>query len=185
MVSTSTFRLLRGMVGRMVWLAAERIESARLLLEPLRIDHAEPMVAVLADPALYRYTGGEPPSLDELRRRYAAQVTGHSGDGAQGWLNWVITLAGSQESIGYVQATLERSGTRLDAEIAWVIGSKHQGTGLGSEAATTMVRWLRTYGVDHLVAHVHPDHGASAGVARKLGLSPTGVIEDGETRWQS
>ena len=43
--------------------------AARLTLEPLRVDHAPAMVEVLADPALYEFTGGRPPTLDELTAR--------------------------------------------------------------------------------------------------------------------
>ncbi len=43
---------------------------------------------------------------------------------------------------------------------------------------------LRTQGVETLVAHVHPDHQASRGVARAIGLIPTATVLDGGTRWQ-
>jgi len=56
---------------------------------------------------------------------------------------------------------------------------------MATEAAAAMVHWLRARGVDRLVAHVHPEHAASVGVARNLGLHPTGVIDDGEARWQT
>lgn len=169
----------------MGWPRAEPVESQRLRLVPLSVEHAEHMVEVLADPALYEYTGGGPPTLGQLRDRYATQVVGHSADGTHGWLNWVVTLAGSAEPVGYVQATLQRRERAMEAEIAWVIAPRHQGQGLATEAATTMTTWLRAHGVEHLVAHVHPAHDASAGVARNVGLRPTGTVDDGEDRWQS
>ena len=43
------------------------------------------MVAVLADPAIYTFTGGEPPSLARLRALYAHQATGAAPDGAERW----------------------------------------------------------------------------------------------------
>jgi len=39
--------------------------------------------------------------------------------------------------------------------------------------------------VSSFVAYVHPEHHASMGVARKQGLHPTPVVEDGEIRWES
>lgn len=45
------------------------------------------MVAVLADPVLYEFTGGEPPAVDVLVARYRAQVAGAGRDGEQ-WLDW-------------------------------------------------------------------------------------------------
>jgi hypothetical protein len=46
-----------------------------------------------------------------------------------------------------------------------------------------MLDWLGGHGVAVFVAHIHPDHQASAGVARHLTLTPTGVAVDGEVRW--
>ncbi len=48
-----------------------------------------------------------------------------------------------------------------------------------------MAGWLRRHGVDVLVAHVHPSHEASIGVARHLGMTATDVLVDGEVRWTS
>ena len=67
----------------MDWPASEPIISARLLLEPLSVEHAPSMVEVLAEPSLYDYTGGNAPSLELLADRYAAQTVGHSDDGSQ------------------------------------------------------------------------------------------------------
>jgi hypothetical protein len=51
-------------------------------LAPLTVTDAEEMVGVLSGEELYRFTGGRPPALDELRATYARQVIGHSPDGA-------------------------------------------------------------------------------------------------------
>ena len=55
---------------------AEPLRAPSVTLEPLTVEHAEAMAAVLADPALYAVTGGEPPTTEELRARYARQVLG-------------------------------------------------------------------------------------------------------------
>jgi RimJ/RimL family protein N-acetyltransferase len=153
------------------------VSSDRLLLEPLMVEHAPAMVAVLADPSLYTFTGGSPPTLKELVERYARQSAGHSPDGSEVWLNWIVVLG--EEPIGYVQATV----VGPEAEIAWVVSPAYQGRGLASEAAAAAVAWLAAAGVTRLVAHIHPDHAASARVAERLGLRATDVVEDGEVRW--
>jgi RimJ/RimL family protein N-acetyltransferase len=167
------------------WPTAEAIATTRLTLEPLRVEHAEEMAVALDDSALHTFIGGEPATAGELRERYARQVVGHSADGSQGWLNWVVRLDATGEAVGTVQATLHRTGQRLTADVAWVVASAHHGHGIASEAATAMVRWLRERGVDELVAFVHPDHTASGGVARHLGLVATDDLVDGEVRWVS
>jgi RimJ/RimL family protein N-acetyltransferase len=86
---------------------------------------------------------------------------------------------GSHEAVGTLQATV--SGRT--AELAWVIATSHQGEGLATEAATAVRDVLRAAGVATFVAHVHPDHAASAAIARRLGLRPTQARDDGEIRW--
>ncbi|WP_084151988.1 GNAT family N-acetyltransferase [Nocardioides halotolerans] len=148
-----------------------------LELVPLSVDHAPAMVAVLADPSIYEFTGGTQPTLEELTARYARQTAGHSSDGSERWLNWVVLL--DSDPVGYVQATV----TGDSAEIAWVVSPPAQGRGVASAAARAMVDELTASGVRRLVAHVHPDHAASARVAERLGLRRTDVVEDGEVRW--
>ena len=77
-----------------------------LSLRPLRVDDAEAMAAVLADPDLYTYTGGTPPGEEELRQRYAILARGRSEDGAEDWANWIVVLEPEGRPVGYVQATI-------------------------------------------------------------------------------
>jgi len=167
------------------WPRAEPIEAEGLTLEPLRADHAGEMVEVLADPRLYEYIGGAPPSPEQLRARYALQAVGHSPDRRHGWLNWIVRERATGAAIGTVQATVTATDGRWEAEIAWVIGTMHQGRGYAKEAAGAMVGWLRSQGTDTITAHIDPEHEASMAVARHLGLAATEVVEGGETRWES
>ena len=169
----------------MDWPQAEPIETARLTLEPLSVDHADEMLEVLDDPRLHEFIGRAPPSPAELRTRYALQAAGHSPDRRQGWLNWIVRVRETGVAVGTVQATLSPAGAGTSAEVAWVIGVGHQRRGYATEAAGAMARWLRGHGANTLTAHIHPDHKASAGVARHLGLTPTNVVEGRETRWVS
>jgi RimJ/RimL family protein N-acetyltransferase len=166
---------------------AERLRTARLFLEPLTADDAaalaEEMAPVLADPALYRFTGGGPPEPGELRRRYAAQAAGTSPDGSQGWLNWIVRERSTGSVVGFVQATVEERAGAPVAELAWVVGTGGQGRGVATEAAAAMLTRLRRHGVGTVTASIHPGNGASARVAVKLGLAPTDAVVDGETRW--
>ena len=169
----------------MDWPASEPIISARLLLEPLSVEHAPSMVEVLAEPSLYDYTGGNAPSLELLADRYAAQTVGHSDDGSQWWLNWVVIQRDAGKPVGFVQATVEYDSGRLVADIAWLISPRWQGQGIASEATRAMAAWLRLNGVNHFTARIHPDHEASMRVARNQVLYATSSKKDGETRWES
>ncbi|GHH63677.1 GNAT family N-acetyltransferase [Lentzea cavernae] len=154
------------------------IRTDRLDLVPLTAGHAEEMAEVLADPALHTFTGGAPLTPGALRSRYERLVAG-SPDPAVRWLNWVISTRDSGHLAGTVQATV----TDGVAEIAWVVGTPWQGRGIAREAARGLVAWLRTQPVHTVIAHVHPDHHASAAVAASAGLTATAEVHDGEVRW--
>lgn len=157
------------------------ISTARLRLEPLRVDDAEAMVTVLGDEGMYEFTGGRPPSLEQLRDRYEHLAVGRSSDGAELWCNWIVWLPDGT-AIGVLQATIEAAGT--GAAVAWEVGVAWQGRGLASEAAAAIVGWLVEQGVDDITAHIHPHHAASAGVAARAGLVPTADVVDGERVWR-
>jgi RimJ/RimL family protein N-acetyltransferase len=170
---------------RMAWPTAEELDTPRLHLEPLTVEHAAEMIGVLADPSLYRFIGGKPPALAHLRELYERMQTQQSADGTQWWLNWIARLHTSGDAIGTVQATVERHDSDLVAEIAWIVAAAHQGRGFATEATAAMLDWLRRAGVVTFVAHIHPDHDGSIKVARRMGLHPTDQVEDGEIRWSS
>jgi RimJ/RimL family protein N-acetyltransferase len=165
-----------------VTFAARTITTERLDLLPLRVGHAEEMAAVLADPALHAFIGGEPETPQGLRSRYR-RLTAGSGDPAVGWLNWVVRLRDASCLTGTVQATVRFDGAGAVAEVAWVVGTSWQGRGIATEAARGLVDWLARQGVRMVAAHIHPGHLASAAVAAAAGLEATGEWHDGEIRW--
>lgn len=115
------------------------LRTARLTLLPLRVEHAEEMAVVLADPALHAFTGDAPLPVAELRARYQRQVAG-SPDPAEAWGNWVIRLDAEGALTGYVQAT----ATADQAEIAWVVGTP--GSGVASPRRPPRAWWPRSPG---------------------------------------
>jgi RimJ/RimL family protein N-acetyltransferase len=161
-------------------ITAEAIRTDRLTLLPLRAGHAGEMAAALADPDLHAFIGGAPLSPRDLRARYECLVAG-SPDPAVSWCNWVIQLRDPGCLVGTVQATISTGG--LTAEVAWVVGTPWQGQGIATEAARALVAWLGQQSVPAVIAHIHPDHQASAAVAAAAGLTPTEERHDGEVRW--
>ncbi|MFG3344514.1 GNAT family N-acetyltransferase [Streptomyces sp. NPDC048018] len=160
--------------------SAAPLRGARLDLEPLRLDHAAEMAGALADPALHSFIGGAPLPEPELRSRYERLLAGAPDPSTTSWCNWVLRLRESGAAVGTVQATVMPDR----AEIAWVVGTPWQGHGLAREAAAVLAAWLRERGAPLLLAHVHPEHHASAAVAAAAGLAPTEEFEDGERRWE-
>jgi RimJ/RimL family protein N-acetyltransferase len=163
--------------------AAQVIATRRLDLLPLAIEHAEEMAAALSDPVLHTFTGGAPDTLDGLRSRYR-RLTAGSPDPGVSWLNWVIRLRDEGCLTGTVQATISASDRGHRAEIAWVVGTAWQGRGIATEAARGLVDWLDQQPISTVIAHIHPDHHASAAVAARAGLTPTDEWHGGEIRWR-
>ncbi|MFF1695740.1 GNAT family N-acetyltransferase [Streptomyces sp. NPDC058257] len=171
----------------MTTVLAQEIGTARLVLVPLEVDHADEMAVVLSDPGLHAFIGGAPDDPQALRARYRRMTAG-APDPAVSWYNWVLRLRDEGCLAGTVQATVvpgaDGSGG-LVAEIAWVVGTPWQGRGIAVEAARGLVGWLTGQpDVRGIIAHVHPDHRASAAVATAAGLSPTDERQDGEVKWQ-
>lgn len=85
--------------------AAEVLTSERLILTPLSVNDAQEMHPVLADPQLYRFTGGAAPSLEELERRFTLQCA-DSPEPEVAWRNWITRLAEDGRAVGFVQTTV-------------------------------------------------------------------------------
>ncbi|GAA2932963.1 GNAT family N-acetyltransferase [Streptomyces enissocaesilis] len=164
-------------------IVAQAISTARLDLLPLHVEHAAEMAAVLSDPALHAFTGGTPDTPQALRSRYQRMTAG-SPDPAVSWLNWVIRLRGEACLTGTVQATISPSGHGPISEVAWVVGTPWQGRGIATEAARELVDWLSQQQAQTVIAHIHPEHQASAAVATAAGLTPTGEWHEDEIRWR-
>jgi RimJ/RimL family protein N-acetyltransferase len=162
--------------------APSTIVTSRLTLTPLAEEDAEAMVDVMGDVRMYEFTGGAPLTLDELRRRYRQLAVGHSADNSELWFNWIVRTTADGEPVGVMQATVDPDGS--SADVAWEVGVPWQGRGIASEAATAIVDWLIGHDIPRIQAFVHPDHGASAGVAAHAGLEPTNELVDGEIVWR-
>ena len=161
-----------GVTAAAPWPRAEALTTPRLVLEPLRPEHARELAPVLDDPALHAFTGGEPARRGRAARALRPAGRGQSPDGAQGWLNWVARDRATHAPVGTVQATIsDDAGVRT---AALGVGRGHEPPGRGPRDRGR-ARAARTgcaiTGVTRFVAHIHPDHAASAAVARHLGLA--------------
>ncbi len=133
--------------------AEQALRTARLSLTPLIDADAAPLAAVLDDPVLWTYVGGEAETAATFRRRAA--------DTAPGRFNWVVR---QPEVAGYVQASVA-GGV---AWLAWVIGTGFQGRGYATEAAAA----IRDHVGVPARAAISEHNLASEAVARKIGLTP-------------
>ena len=156
------------------------LRTERLELTPIRAEHAPRLFDVLAEPALYLYTGGSPPAtLEVLTRGFANWESRLSPDGSELWLTWMTAQRDSGAAVGYVQATVADNR----ADLAWVIGLPWQGRGYASEASRAVLDWLVSLGAVRFRACVKPAHRKSQQVAERLGLIRTDQWIAGEEVW--
>jgi RimJ/RimL family protein N-acetyltransferase len=142
------------------------------------------MVEVLVDERLYGFIGGPLTSRDEVRARYE-RLAGGSGKPDEVWLNWTARRRSDSQPVGTLQATIRSAAEGWTADIAWLIGVPWQNKGLASEAAVALVEWLRGRGIEDIRANIAREHAASATVAARAGLEPTGDEVDGERVWRA
>lgn len=168
------------------------LRTGRLDLEPVSAAHADEMVDLLADRALYAFYAVEAsPSLDDLRTRYSRWAAGTSPDGRETWCTWILRDRSSGACSGFVQATVRRE--ERTAELAWVVGTAYQGRGFAREAAGAVLDAVLAgthvdvprQPVARIEAHIAPGNEPSERVAAAIGLVPTSERDpDGEVLWR-
>jgi len=114
-------------------------ESARLVFEPLRAEHAAVLLDALRDPLVYEHLNCEPPaSVDELSAEFARLSAGPPpGRGDERWINWAVQRKTDGRWIGHVQATVHAGW----AEMAYLFEPACWGQGYASES----LAWLQCY----------------------------------------
>jgi RimJ/RimL family protein N-acetyltransferase len=139
-------------------------------LQPRTAAHAAGMFEVLRDARLYTYLDyGPPVSVEYLQSLYTRYAGPLSPDGSEVWLNWVIDVQG--ECAGYVQATVPQD--KSFAWVAYMLGHKFWGAGLGSAATRAMLELLRAdFQITRFLACVEAENARSIGLLRKLNFVP-------------
>lgn len=173
-------------ISFMLILCIEPINTSKLQLEPLSINHAKEAAITFADPKLHKFIGGKPATVTELSKRYAKLESGHSLDGKQLWFNWMLRNTMSKNLVGTVQATVENpKNANVYATIAWVVGKQFQNKGYAKEATQAMVVWLKNKNINTLQAFIHPNNKASETIAKYVGLQKTETTHEGEFLWKN
>ena len=116
----------------------------------------------------------------ELRARYERWPP--DGRPGPGLAQLGDPAARDAELVGTVQATVGPDRRRVVSRAGLGRRDPWQGRGVAPRPPRPG-GWLRAHGSDRVVAHVHPNHLGSQGVARSIGLEPTDSVVDGETEW--
>ena len=143
--------------------------TARLVLEPLAVSHAEALHPLLCDERLYTYIPQEPPtSVDALAVRYRRLATRRSPDGQEIWLNWVARLRTGSRYVGMFEATVMPDRVAL---FAYMIFLPEQGQGYAREGGARVLEYLvRKHEARLVAAEIDTRNRASIGVVEALGF---------------
>jgi ribosomal-protein-alanine N-acetyltransferase len=141
--------------------------TRRLILEPLRLDHAELCMDSLTDTNLYTYVPQMPPvDVGELKLRFSELLRG-SGSPDESWLNWFGRVPSSGQYVCSVQATVSKS--KRMSYLAYQTFATFRGQGFAKEACGAVIGYLsRAYGTKLFRAEIDSRNVASRKLVESL-----------------
>lgn len=144
------------------------LETERLLLEPLRREHAIALYSLLQDKRIYQYIPQEPPSLQALQQRYQKLETRLSPDKTEVWLNWAVYIKERKSYAGYVEATISAS---CSGQIAYILSPLFWKQGYAHEACRHLIIHLwQNYDISEIIAEVDTRNASSILLLQRLGF---------------
>lgn len=155
------------------------LETERLLLEPLRREHAKDLFHALSDPRIYTFIPQDPPSsVLALENRYEQLENCRSPAGDEVWLNWAIRLKESGLYIGTVQATIRQDKSSL---LAYELSTDSWGQGYATESCLRVIESLfADYDVGEIRAEVDTRNRASCKLLERLSFERIGMRADAD-----
>jgi [ribosomal protein S5]-alanine N-acetyltransferase len=148
-----------------------RLDTARLVLEPLAPSHAEALYSVYQEPAVSRFLITRPRSraeFDEILHRTLAFGRSHG--------MWAVLRKGEPTLIGRVGFFAFGEAGR--PELAFLLSSSAWGRGYATEACRAALhRALSAHPWAEVVAVVRPANTLAERVVQKLGFSPEREVE--------
>lgn len=152
-----------------------RLETTRLILEPLVVSHAQALYVALQASELYRFIPRDPPpSPDSLAARYATLATRHSPDGQELWLNWVVRLRETGVYVGTVEVTIYPNRA---AALAYQIFPPFWHHGFATEACRRVLAHLvADYDVGRVAAEIDTRNAASIHLVERLGFTRVALV---------
>jgi ribosomal-protein-alanine N-acetyltransferase len=155
-----------------------RVETDRLVLEPVLKAHAAEMFLLQSDPSLYTFIPQNPLSLEDLEIRYEKWQARRSPLGNELWLNWIARRKTDSRVIGHFQAGVELTG---DATVAYTVGKEFQKQGYAYESLEAVVRLLEgALSSRKIKAWVDTRNEPSIELLKKLGFSQTQTLPNAD-----
>ena len=149
----------------------ERFETARMVCERLRPDHADALSAVLLDPLVLEWTdpGGRHWTQDRARRALTRYIEHWD---TEGFGIWLLQDRATQQTVGRGGLQFTDAAGPRRVEIAWTIVPERWGQGLATEMAHVAIE--TAFGhleLDEVIALTLPHNVASRRVMEKTGFT--------------
>jgi len=156
----------------------EPVGSQRLVLEPLRPDHAEALYAGLQDRRIYEWIPLAPPrSVERLRERLTNALREREGDEIS--LAWAALRTADGACVGKLDAEVLARG--IATNIGYMFFPPHWGQGYASEAVRALADHLAAAGVREQRATVTVGNEASCRVLERAGFMRKRIIAGNDT----
>ncbi len=147
--------------------------TERLVAEPVTRHHAPVMARVMADPVIHRHLNGGPETEAAMAERYRFLEGGRSRDGTQRWWTWILRTIASDETIGFVESTIEEPERFY---IGYALHPDHWRQGYGREASAAVVDLVfERFAPTHCLIEMDVDNVASVALAESLGFRRVGT----------
>ncbi len=145
-----------------------RLQTLRLVLEPVTLDDSEFMLELLTDPAFIRHVGDRQVRTREQAAAYLGERV-LPMQAEQGFGMFVVRLRDSGEATG-ICSLIQREWL-ADVDIGYAFLPRFRGMGLAFEATKSMLDWVTDeLGRTRIVAIVTPDNERSIALLQKLGM---------------
>jgi ribosomal-protein-alanine N-acetyltransferase len=143
------------------------LETERLMLRRLRLEDAEALAELYADPETMRYFDGTR-SLQQTRETIQRCLESYR---SHGYSLWATLLKEDQRFIGRCGLLRQVIEGKPECEVAYMIARPYWNRGLGTEAARAIRDYgFRKYDFPRLISIIHPENLASQRVAVKNGM---------------
>lgn len=155
-----------------------KIQTARLVLEPVTEAHAQELCDLFQDEELHRFVPFEVPSFAKQLERCTRWAKRKSPSNDEIWLNW----AGRDSETGIVMGHFQ-TGIKQDniASIGYIVARNFQRKGLASEALKAIFNLLQSeFNVREVKAWSDTRNIASHRLAKKLGMIQVEVLKDAD-----
>lgn len=146
------------------------LRTPRLLLRELELPDAAVLFRIYQDPQVMRFMGPPPATIAEERANIERHR--HQSYERYGYGLWATVLRDTGALIGRCGLLCTRIDSQMETELSFLLDRDHWGQGYASEAARAILEVAaRRFGIDRVVAVVHPDNVASLAAVERLGFS--------------